>query len=157
MSKTAVIDKPKAINFVLCTCYQKEGYYCKNWNGKGNVPKVTEAVKDICKLNKTNPDTCEFLVNPIERKGRNWIYDTIAGSPVTVTEIVEERHSVKVKERIKKVIDKKVESKTCVDCNDVATYMIEGYRPIYLCKLHAEIAKADGNRVIEITEENVDA
>ncbi len=156
MAKTAVMDKPKVNNFVLCTCCMKEGYYCKNWDGKGNVPAVTESVKLVCKTNKTDPDTCEFLVEPIKRKGCDWIYQTISGSPTAVTEINEEEHKV-VAKKIKEVVKRKVSDKTCIDCSDIATHVIEGYRPTYLCKLHAEIAKADGNRVIEITEENIDA
>ncbi len=145
--KTETDVRPE--NFVLCTCYKKEGYYCKNWDGKGNVPAVTELMKTTC---QTSPDTCEFLVTPIKRTSCDWIYKTISGSPVIATEIVQEEHKVVVKKKAKKA-----DLRICVECSEAAIYKIEGYKPTYLCKLHAEVAKSDGFKVIELVVEEVDA
>ena len=149
-TETETDTDTRPVNFVLCTCYKKEGCYCKNWDGKGNVPAVNDLMKTTC---QANPDTCEFLVNPIKRQGCDWLYETISGSSVIATEIVQEEHKVVVKQ--KKV--KKVQSITCTECGEDATYKIEGYKPTYLCKLHAEAAKSDGFKVIEIVEEEVNA
>lgn len=97
MSKTKVVENSKVEGFVLCTCYAKEDYYCKNWDGKGNVPSTTNIVKEICKNNNTDPDTCEYLVKPILRKGCEWIWKTVCGSPVATTEIVEDESKIIVK------------------------------------------------------------
>lgn len=77
------------MNFVLCTCYKKENYYCKNWDGKGDAAHNASMVKQLCENNNTDPDKCEFLVTPIPRKGLDWIWRTTSGTPQPKAEIVE--------------------------------------------------------------------
>lgn len=69
-------------NSVLCTCYKKEGHYCKNWNGNGDASRITSEVKAMCENNQTDPDKCKFLVKPIPRTGCDWLYQTVSGSPI---------------------------------------------------------------------------
>lgn len=145
-----VAERADTINFAFCACYNKEGYYCKNWDGKGDANKQASLVKEICRNNNTNPDTCESLVKPILRKGCDWIYQTMSGNPVVATEIVVEKGKVIVKE--KQV--KETPNITCAECGAGAVYKIEGYKSTYLCKDHAEIAKADGFEVVELETED---
>lgn len=136
-------------NFVLCICPKKAEHFCKNWDGKGNIPARIETMRVDC---KNNPDECEFLVEPKKREGCDWIWQTISGSPADTAEIVQERHKV-----IAKTKPKKIQRRTCADCEEEATHKIEGYKPTYLCMKHGEAAIADGFKVVELTEEELNA
>ncbi len=130
--------------YPVTTCKKPE-HYCKAWDDKGS-PKKNLLADEIC-LDSREADTCEFLVTTRKREDCDWLYKTIAGSPVETAEIVQEEHRVIAK----KV--KKIQHRTCADCKENATHKIEGYKPVYLCIEHAETAQADGFALVELTEE----
>lgn len=143
-------------NFVLCTCPKKAGYFCKNWDGKGNAASRIETLRSDCGY---NPDDCEFLVEPKKRENRDWLYKTIAGTPLAKTSVATPEKEPEPKAEPQKPPKKpaKKQSLTCTECGEEATHKIEGYKPTYLCIEHAELAQADGFKLIELKEENNNA
>lgn len=139
--------------FVLCTCSKKADHLCKNWDGKGNAAARIEALRNDCGY---NPDDCEFLTIPKKREGCNWLYQTIAGSPLAKTAVATPEKEPEPKAEPQKPPKKpaKKRSLTCAECGEEATHKIEGYKPTYLCIEHAEKAQADGFKLIELKEES---
>ena len=66
------------MNFVLCECCKNKDYFCKNWDGKGEMSKRLHEVEEECKSKEIA--TCEFFVKPIIRKDCDWLYSSTAGS-----------------------------------------------------------------------------
>ena len=140
-------------NFVLCTCPKKAEHYCKNWDGKGNVASRAETLKTDC---QENPEECKFLVEPKKRKGADWIYQAIAGSPLGKTAVATPEKEPETKTEPAKSPPKKPgkkQSLTCAECGEDATHKIDGYRPTFLCILHAEEAQAKGFKLEELKQE----
>ena len=130
------------MNFVLCDCPKKQDYFCKNWDGKGSAAERTSEVLTECESKQVS--TCEFFAKPIIRKDCDWLYSTIAGSiPV---EAEKEVMSIPIIESPVAVKEKpvKVKKQICSDCKEIATHLVEGYRPIYLCDIHTKEAESHG-------------
>ena len=141
-------------NFILCTCPKKPEHYCKNWDGKGNAASRVEVLRSDCGY---NPNDCEFLVETKKREGADWLYQTIAGTPLGKTAITtpEKEPEPAKKEPAKKPVKK--QSLTCAECGEEATHKIEGYKPTHLCALHAKAAEMHGFHPAEIPEETTNA